>query len=68
MALALSRLVGIEIAVRCMVLLTVALYPLGVAAVLRALGKPPWLGLLALPLVYNRAFFWGFVHMTWPSG
>jgi hypothetical protein len=35
---------------------------------LRALRKPAWLALLALPFVYNRAFFWGFASFNLALG
>lgn len=68
LVLALGRAMPLEAAMRCVVLLALALYPVGIVACLRALGKPAWLGLLALPLVYNQAFFWGFVNMSLAVG
>ena len=53
---------------RVVVVLSLASLPIGVWALLRALRKPEWLALLALPLVYNRAFFWGFVNFQLALG
>lgn len=58
--LSLAELVSLERAMRVFIFLSLVACPLGVLAVLRALNKPALLSLLALPLVYNRAFFWGF--------
>ena len=43
-------------------------YPVGILLCLRALGRPAYLGLLAIPLVYNHSFFWGFVHFNFAIG
>ncbi len=59
LALGLAKLLPFAAAMRCVTFLSLLSYPLGVLALLRALRKPAWLGLLALPLVYNRAVFWG---------
>jgi hypothetical protein len=67
-ALALAPLVSLETGMRAMVLLGLAALPLGVLALVRARGRPAWLALLALPLVYNRAFFWGFVSFELALG
>jgi len=48
--------------------LSIVATPLGVLAVLRAAGKPGWLALLALPFVYGRTFFWGFVNFDLSIG
>jgi type IV secretory pathway VirJ component len=62
LTMGLAPLVSLEVGMRIVILLSLALLPIGVFALLRALGKPEWLVLLAFPLVYNRAFFWGFVN------
>jgi hypothetical protein len=36
--------------------------PLSLAFLLRALGRPPWPSLLALPLAYGDNFGWGFIN------
>lgn len=59
LALGLAELLPFDAAMRVVTFLSLLSYPLGVLALLRALRKPAWLGLLALPLVYNRAVFWG---------
>jgi type IV secretory pathway VirJ component len=58
-AMGLMQAVGLDATMRLLELLSLVSYPLGVLALLRAQGKPAWLALLSLPLVYNRAFFWG---------
>jgi len=67
-ALALANLVPLDIAVRVVVFLSAIAYPLGVLAVLRATGRPGALALLALPLMYNRPFFWGFANFNLALG
>ncbi len=64
----LSRVVGIDAAMRSLVFLSLVLYPLGVLLALRVMKKPPLLALLALPLVYNRAVFWGFLSSNLSIG
>jgi hypothetical protein len=59
---------SLDLGMRVVVVLALASLPIGVFALLRALGKPEWLALLALPLVYNRAFFWGFVNFQLALG
>ncbi len=68
LALAFAPFAPLEVGMRVVVVLSLALLPIGVFALLRALGKPEWLALLALPLVYNRVFFWGFVHFQLALG
>ena len=64
LALGLSFLVPLGWALRITVFVATLSYPLGVLLMLRALKKPVVLTLLALPLLYNRAFFWGFIHFN----
>jgi hypothetical protein len=64
----LSRILPLELAMRCFVFLSALAIPLGVVAILRALGKPVWLALLSVPLVYGRAFFWGFASFNLSIG
>lgn len=66
--LALSPFVSLETGMRVVVVISLALLPLATLALLRALRKPEWLALLSLPLVYNRAFFWGFVNFQLALG
>jgi hypothetical protein len=61
LAIAFGKVVGLAGGMRIVVFLSLVVYPLGVMAILRAADKPAWLALLALPFVYNRTFFWGFV-------
>jgi hypothetical protein len=64
----LAYIVPIGVAMQITVFLATVSYPLGVMMTLRALRKPLVLTLLALPLVYNRAFFWGFLHFNFGIG
>jgi hypothetical protein len=64
MALGLSKLLGLELAMRFVVFLSMCAFPLGIWSILRAMSKPSWMAILALPFVYNRAFFWGFVNFN----
>jgi hypothetical protein len=50
------------------VAVAVLAYPVGAWLFLRAAKKPWYLALLALPLVYNRAFYWGFINFTLAIG
>ncbi len=68
LALGLAQLLPFEAAMRGVTFLSLLVYPLGVLALLRALGKPAWLALLALPLVYNRAVFWGALQFDFSLG
>jgi hypothetical protein len=68
LALALAGVIGLEAGMRVVVVLSLALLPVAVLALLRSLRKPEWLALLALPLVYNRAFFWGFTSFQLALG
>ncbi len=67
-ALAFAPFASLEAGMRVVIVLSLALLPLGTWALLRALRKPEWLALLSLPLVYNRAFFWGFVNFQLALG
>lgn len=64
LALGLSFLIPLGWALRITVFVATLSYPLGVLLMLRALKKPLGLTLLALPLLYNRSFFWGFIHFN----
>ena len=68
MAMAFAPFASLELGMRVVVVLSLASLPIGLFALLRALGKPEWLALLSLPLVYNRAFFWGFVNFQLALG
>ena len=56
----LAKALPLELAFRLVVAFSVAAVPLGVLAAVRATGRPAALALLALPLTFNRAFFFGF--------
>lgn len=64
LALGLSTIMPLDLALRCVVFLSVLGLPLGLLALLTALGRPRVLALLGLPLAYNRAFFWGFINFN----
>lgn len=68
LALGLAEFLPLALAMRLVVFLSAIAYPLGVLAVLRATGRPGILALLSLPLMYNRAFFWGFVNFNLALG
>jgi hypothetical protein len=63
-ATGLSYLVPLHSALHITVFAATLSYPLGVLLTLRALRKPLVLTLLAVPLLYNRGFFWGFIHFN----
>jgi hypothetical protein len=67
-ALGLAKFLPLALAMRVVVFLSVIAYPFGVLAVLRATGRAGILALLALPLMYNRAFFWGFINFNLALG
>jgi hypothetical protein len=58
----LGRAVPLTLAMRLVVFGAVFGFFAGVTMLLRRLGKPWPLVLLAVPLAYNRAFFWGFLN------
>ncbi len=62
LAVGLSYVMPLAIAMKVVVFLSVIAYPLGVLALLRAARKPLWFALLAIPLIYHRSFFWGFIN------
>ena len=64
LAVALSYVMPLHVAMQIVVFLALIAYPLAVMMLLRAARKPLWFALLAIPLVYNRPFFWGFVNYT----
>ena len=59
---ALNWLLPLETANRLFLSLYVAGLPLSLAFLLRALGRPRWPSLLALPFAYGDSFAWGFVN------
>ena len=64
LAAGLSFLLPVRMALHITVFLATLSYPLGILLTLRALNKRLILTLLALPLLYNRGFFWGFIHFN----
>ena len=68
LTLALGAVLPLELAQACVIFLSLVLYPVALMALLRALGKPRALSLLGLPLVYNSAFFWGFINFNLSVG
>lgn len=67
-ATALAYVVPLRWAMHVTVFLAVLSYPVGMLLTLRALRRPQALALLALPLVYSRAFFWGFINFSFGLG
>jgi hypothetical protein len=59
---ALNWLLPLEVANRLFLSTYVAGLPLSIAFLLRALGRPTWPSLLALPFSYGDSFGWGFVN------
>ena len=55
-------LLPLELANRLFLTLVVAGLPLSLAFLLRALGRPRWPSLLALPFSYGDSFGWGFIN------
>ncbi len=64
LAVGLSFLLPVRWALHIIVFVATLSYPFGILLTLRALKKPLILTLLALPLLYNRGFFWGFIHFN----
>src|SRR5262249_23702411 len=55
-------LVPLELANRLFLCGYVLGLPLSLAALLKALGRPVWPSLLALPFAYGDSFAWGFIN------
>jgi len=68
LALAFAYLIPVKLAVQLTVFLALLAFPAGVIMFLRATRRPAWLGFLAIPLMYHRGFFWGFMHFCWAIG
>ena len=68
LTLGLAWVLPLRLAMACVVFLSSILYPLALMRLLAALGKPRALCLLSLPLVYNSAFFWGFINFNLSVG
>lgn len=58
----LNWLLPLEVANRLFLSAYVVGLPLSLAFLLRALGRPAWPSLLALPFAYGDSFAWGFVN------
>jgi hypothetical protein len=58
----LNWLVPLELGNRLFLTAVVAGLPLSLAFLLRALGRPRWPSLLALPFSYGDSFGWGFIN------
>lgn len=58
----LNWLLPLELANKVFLTAYVAGMPLGLAFLLRALGRPTWASLLALPFAYGDSLAWGFVN------
>nr|WP_217276041.1 hypothetical protein [Corallococcus exiguus] len=59
---ALNWLLPLEMANRVFLTAYVVGMPLGMAFLLRGLGRPSWPALLTLPLAYGDSFGWGFIN------
>ncbi len=57
-----------QLALQCVVFLSAVAYPLGLMRLLAAMGKPRAIGVLALPLIFNGGFYWGFIHFNLALG
>jgi hypothetical protein len=68
LAILFGKLVELHAGMQIVVFLSQLAFPLGMLALVRAAGKPSWIALLAVPLVYNRTFFWGFVNFNLSIG
>lgn len=60
----LAMVMPVEMALRFVVYLSMILYPLGLLIFLRSQGKSASLALLAIPLVYNLATFFGLFNFN----
>ena len=58
----LAKLVGLFAANQLFLTLVAVLTPVSLAVLLEALGRNPWLSLLACPLFYGDNFYWGFIN------
>jgi hypothetical protein len=65
---ALSHFISVATAMHIVVFCSVLSYPIGIMLCLRALKRSAYLGLLAMPFVYNQSFFWGFVNFKLALG
>ncbi len=61
----LGRVMTVEAAARVLVTLYVAALPWAAMAAARGLGRPPALGLLAIPLALNGNLYYGFIAYCW---
>ena len=68
LTLALGAALPLALAQACVVFLSLLIYPVALMRLLSALGKPRALCLLGLPIVYNSAFFWGFINFNLSLG
>lgn len=57
-----ARVLSIDVANRVFLSIIVAAFPLAVAFLLCALGRPSWPALLAVPFAYGDAFGWGYLN------
>ena len=61
----LGRVMRVEAAARVLVTLYVLALPWAAMALARGLGRPPGLGLLAVPLALNGNLYYGFIAYCW---
>jgi len=68
LAAALAQIMPLHRALNVVVFLATLSYPVGVVLCLRALKRPSYIALIALPVVYNQSFFWGFLNFNLSLG
>ena len=61
----LGRVMPVDVAARVFLTLYVFALPWAAMALARALGRPPALGLLAIPLALNANLYYGFIAYCW---
>jgi hypothetical protein len=64
LCIGLGRVLGLRLAMHVVVALSSVLYLAAIGLLLRARQQPAWLAVLALPFIYNRAFYWGFLNFN----
>ena len=68
MGYALAHFMSPACAMHVIVFCAALSYPIGILLCMRVLGRPPILGLMTMPLVYNQSFFWGFINFNLAIG
>ena len=68
LAAGLAQTMPLHRAINVVAFLATIAYPIGIVSYLRAMKRPAYLGLIALPVVYNQSFFWGFINFNLSVG